>query len=135
MTNRCRKVCCLALAIVLVFTLLLVLGLSLQQATPRDPTHVYDEIRLGDPAAHAVSLLRSPPGDFRTNSRVTYVYSQPNYDPLKDHSSWQKLCWTFDQCEVDVFVNEDGLIVEKEIRRGPAIERPFWVVLTDFFGL
>jgi hypothetical protein len=133
MTNRCRKTCLVAVASMLVFSLFMPLAYYRQGAKPIDPIAVYDAIRIGEPAPHAVSLFHLPPGDYRTNSSVMYLESHPDRAIIIHHPSWQQLSWQFDQCEVLVYVNEDGMIAAKEWRAGVAVDRPFWVVIKDYY--
>ena|SRR5258708_37231257 len=135
MTNRRHKFCFLAVAaMVLSFSLFVVIVYRDPWATPIDPMVVYDEIPIGGSAAHAVSLFQLPPGDYRTNSRVVY-HTTKTHDIIDGHPSWQQLTWGFDECEVAVFLDEDGVIVAKQRTLGHNIDRPFWVVVKDFFRL
>ena len=92
-----------------------------RQAPRVDPVAVYERIRLGDTAQQVESLIGLPPGDYRTRPDVGYTIQEVGIIV----PSSRELSWSFDGYQVVVCLDEDGIVVDKQIGSGVVFRKTF----------
>jgi hypothetical protein len=95
-----------------------------------NPEPLYDRIECDQTLDKAISEAGFKPGDYRTNATVTYrgVWVGP---PHPRRSQCQAISWQFDRAEVIAYVDDDGVVVDKEMMNGFRGRRMPWDYLTD----
>jgi hypothetical protein len=103
----------------------LLFGLHRPRPAPRvDPVAAYDLIRLDEPPGHVEELLGLPAGDYSTGPEGVYIVIWGPYDKARArHPTWKEQRWVLEQYELDILLNEEGMVSSKRLR-GRAVPRP-----------
>jgi hypothetical protein len=120
MIHRTAKLGALAIALLLVNALACVIWFCWRSHI--DPNTLYERIHLGDTSTQAITRVGFAPDDYRTDSSV--VYWELGYERIiiEAHPSWKEISWMFDKGELIAYVNEDGVVVARQVR-GSGIDR------------
>jgi hypothetical protein len=120
MASRCGKKLVLPFAIGLCTGLfaISILAVFQRQKPPQiDLLAVCEQIRFGDSPDHVASLVGLPPGDYRTQE-VGYAAEWKQHEFLVRYPPSQTMDWRFDQAELVVFLNADGVVEAKTMLPG-----------------
>ncbi len=132
MAKLSRQICFRALPLILLNGTFVLVVISHRRAAQVDPVAVFNNIDRGDTSAHAVALFRRPPGNYGSRSGVMLCESSVQRKMIKEHRlAGREMAWQFDEGEILLYANEDGVIVAKTMRCGVPRPRVFREVLRD----